>query len=217
MSPAIIELLVLAGIAIFLIMRLRNVLGTREGFEKPAVQEALKAERPSFKVIEGGEDADILDNAEKGSATAEALALMKQRDSNFTVNDFLAGSKYAYEMILMAFENGNIDDVRDFISEEIEDVFDQVIEDRKSKGLVIEAEYLGTRETRLMDATFDRETGVAEISVSFSAEMTSVVLGSDGTVIEGDSKQVKRQKDIWTFARDISSNDPNWQLVATSE
>src|SRR5210317_975005 len=206
MSPAIIELLVLAGIAIFLIMRLRNVLGTREGFEKPAVQEAPKAERPSFKVIEGGEDADILDNAEKGSATAEALALMKQSDSNFTVNDFLAGSKYAYEMILMAFENGNI-----------EDVFDQVIEDRKSKGLVIEAEYLGTRETRLTDATFDRETGWAEISVSFSAEMTSVVLDNDGTVIEGDSKQVKRQKDIWTFARDVSSNDPNWQLVATSE
>lgn len=217
MSPAIIELLVLAGIAIFLIMRLRNVLGTREGFEKPAVQEAPKAERPSFKVIEGGEDADILDNAEKGSAAAEALALMKQRDSSFTVNDFLAGSKYAYEMILMAFENGNIDDVRDFISEEIEDVFDQVIEDRKSKGLVIEAEYLGTRETRLTDATFDRATGWAEISVSFSAEMTSVVLDSDGTVIEGDSKQVKRQKDVWTFARDMSSNDPNWQLVATSE
>jgi predicted lipid-binding transport protein (Tim44 family) len=168
-------------------------------------------------VIEGGEDADILDNAEKGSATAEALAMMKQRDSSFTVNDFLAGSKYAYEMILMAFENGNIDDVRDFISEEIEDVFDQVIEDRKSKGLAIEAEYLGTRETRLTDATFDRATGWAEISVSFSAEMTSVVLDSDGTVIEGDSKQVKRQKDVWTFARDMSSNDPNWQLVATSE
>jgi len=140
MSPAIIELLVLAGIAIFLIMRLRNVLGTREGFEKPAVQEAPKAERPNFKVIEGGEDADILDNVEKGSAAAEALAFMKQRDNSFTVNDFLAGSKYAYEMILMAFENGNIDDVRDFISEEIEDVFDQVIEDRKSKGFVIEAE-----------------------------------------------------------------------------
>ena len=103
------------------------------------------------------------------------------------------------------------------ISEEIEDVFDQVIEDRKSKGLVIEAEYLGTRETRLTDATFDSATGWAEISVSYAAEMTSVVLDSDGNVIEGDSKQVKRQKDIWTFARDMSSNDPNWQLVATSE
>ena len=64
--------------------------------------------------MRGGEDADILDNAEKGSATAEALALMKQRDSSFTVNDFLAGSKYAYEMILMAFENGNIDEVARF-------------------------------------------------------------------------------------------------------
>jgi predicted lipid-binding transport protein (Tim44 family) len=120
-------------------------------------------------------------------------------------------------MILMAFENGNIEDVRDFISEEIEDVFDQVIEDRKSKGLVIEAEYLGTRETRLTDATFDSATGWAEISVSYAAEMTSVVLDSDGNVIEGDSKQIKRQKDVWTFARDMSSNDPNWQLVATSE
>ena len=102
---------------------------------------------------------------------------MKQSDSNFTVNDFLAGSKYAYEMILMAFENGNIDDVRDFISEEIEDVFDQVIEDRKSKGLVIEAEYLGTRAIarfhlktrhlghfcRRLDARLDHDLGDLEI------------------------------------------------------
>lgn len=217
MSPAIIELLVLAGIAIFLIMRLRNVLGTREGFEKPPLQEKPIPERPNLKVIEGGEDADILDNAEKGSRAAEALALMKNSDDTFTVNDFLAGSKYAYEMILMAFENGNIDEVRDFISEEIEDVFDQVIEDRKSKGLVIKAEYMGTRETRLTDATYDSDLGWAEISVSFTAEMTSVVLDSDGNVIEGDKKQVKRQKDVWTFARDMSSYDPNWQLVATSE
>ena len=53
--------------------------------------------------------------------------------------------------------------------------------------------------------------------LDLNISVRSVVLGSDGTVIEGDSKQVKRQKDIWTFARDISSNDPNWQLVATSE
>ena len=213
MSPAIIELLVLAGIAIFLYHAFAQCSWYAGRIQKTCGTRGAKGRTPSFKVIEGREDADILDNAEKGSATAEALALMKQRDSSFTVNDFLAGSKYAYEMILMAFENGNIDDVRDFISEEIEDVFDQVIEDRKSKGLVIEAEYLGTRETRLTDATFDRATGWAEISVSFSAEMTSVVLDSDGSVIEGDSKQVKRQKDVWTFARDMSSNDPNWQLV----
>ena len=217
MSPAIIEILVLAGIAIFLVLRLKNVLGTREGFEKPPLQDAAPSKNNrDFRVIEGGEDTDITDNVDKKSPSAEALALMKKVDTEFMVNDFLSGARSAYEMILMAFENGDLKDVEGFLDEDVQDAFQQVIDMRAKKKLKVEAEFYGIRELSLKNADFDSNTKVAELSVAFTGELSSVVKNKDGKIVEGDSKQVKRQKDTWTFSRDLSSSDPNWLLVATS-
>ena len=84
MNSAVIQLLVLAGVALFLILRLRNVLGSREGFEKPSVtrdsQPGPRSARPDFEVIEGGPDRDITDHVAEGTASAEALARMKAAD-----------------------------------------------------------------------------------------------------------------------------------------
>ena len=217
MSPAIIEILVLAGIAIFLVLRLKNVLGTREGFEKPPLQDAAPSKNArDFRVIDGGEDTDITDNVDKKSPSAEALARMKKVDADFMVNDFLTGARSAYEMILMAFENGDLKDVESFLDEEVKDAFQQVIDMRAKKKLKVEAEFYGIRELSLKNAEFDDKTNVAELSVSFTGELSSVVKNKDGEVVEGDAKQVKRQRDTWTFSRDLSSSDPNWLLVATS-
>ena len=217
MSPAIIEILVLAGIAVFLVLRLKNVLGTREGFEKPPLQDVAPSKNArDFRVIDGGEDTDITDNVDKKSPSAEALARMKKVDADFMVNDFLTGARSAYEMILMAFENGDLKDVESFLDEDVKDAFQQVIDMRAKKKLKVEAEFYGIRELSLKNADFDDKTNVAELSVSFTGELSSVVKNKDGEVVEGDAKQVKRQRDTWTFSRDLSSSDPNWLLVATS-
>ena len=216
MSPAIIEILVLAGIAIFLVLRLKNVLGTREGFEKPLQDAAPSKNARDFRVIDGGEDTDITDNVDKKSPSAEALARMKKVDADFMVNDFLTGARSAYEMILMAFENGDLKDVESFLDEDVKDAFQQVIDMRAKKKLKVEAEFYGIRELSLKNADFDDKTNVAELSVAFTGELSSVVKNKDGEVVEGDAKQVKRQRDTWTFSRDLSSSDPNWLLVATS-
>ena len=217
MSPAIIEILVLAGIAIFLVLRLKNVLGTREGFEKPPLQDAAPPKNSrDFRVIDGGEDTDITDNVDKKSPSAEALARMKKVDADFMVNDFLTGARSAYEMILMAFENGDLNDVESFLDDDVKDAFQQVIDMRAKKKLKVEAEFYGIRELSLKNADFDDKPNVAELSVAFTGELSSVVKNKDGEVVEGDAKQVKRQRDTWTFSRDLSSSDPNWLLVATS-
>ena len=217
MSPAIIEILVLAGIAIFLVLRLKNVLGTREGFEKPPLQDAAPPKNSrDFRVIDGGEDTDITDNVDKKSPSAEALARMKKVDADFMVNDFLTGARSAYEMILMAFENGDLNDVESFLDDDVKDAFQQVIDMRAKKKLKVEAEFFGIRELSLKNADFDDKSNVAELSVAFTGELSSVVKNKDGEVVEGDAKQVKRQRDTWTFSRDLSSSDPNWLLVATS-
>lgn len=217
MNPALIELIILAGIAVFLFLRLRSVLGTREGFEKPRMQPKNDAPKRDFKVIDGGEDKDITDNVDKNSKSAEALKLIKSEDESFTVNEFLSGARSAYEWILMSFEKNEIDEIRELLSEEVAEAFDAVVDQRVSQGLTIEAEFIGIREMKLVEAIYSSNTKTAEISVSFVGEMTSVVKNSSGEIVEGDSKQIKRQKDTWTFSKDIKSSNPNWLLVATGE
>ncbi len=218
MSSPFLQLLVLAGIAIFLILKLKNVLGTREGFEKPVIARdtgPARVDRGNLKVIEGGPDEDITDHVPAESDAAKALAEMKRVDENFNVSDFLIGARGAYEMILMAFEAGDLDKIKPFLSEEVYESFAEVVEARKKRGLTIEANFIGLREIRLVDAEFDAQSNEAELTLRFVAELTSVVRDKGGDIIEGNPNEVKRQKDVWTFARIMGSDDPNWQLVAT--
>ena len=218
MSSAVIQLLVLAGIALFLILRLKNVLGTREGFEKPQAKVSSSArKRGDFAVIEGGPDRDITDHVAEESDSAKALMAMKAAEPSFNVGEFLSGARGAYEMILMAFEKGDMEQIRPFLAEDVFETFADVVKDREEQGLKIDANFVGVREITLTSATFDEESREGEITVRFVGELTSVVKGKDGQVIEGNPNEIKRQKDVWTFARPMGTDDPNWQLVATSE
>lgn len=214
MNSSLLSLLVLAGVAIFLILRLRSVLGSREGFERPPTR-ADGAPRRDFEVIEGGPDEDIIDHVEDGSDSAKALAAMKMAEPGFSVGEFLGGARQAYEMILMAFERGDVDGLKPFLADDVMETFESVINQRNEQGLTIEAEFVGVREIALQNATFDRSSGEAEIAVRFVGELTSVVRNSDGEIIEGDASEIKRQRDVWTFARTMGADDPNWALVAT--
>lgn len=216
MNSNLISFLVLAGIAIFLILRLRSVLGTREGFEKPPVPKQPAGEsRPDFEVIEGGPDHDIIDHVEENSLQAQELAAMKRIEPSFSVTEFVQGARGAYEMIVMGFERGDLDDIQPFLAEEVFDTFVDVVAAREDQGLKIEAEFVGVRETTVKDVHFDKDTNVAEMTMRFVGELTSVVRDKGGDVIEGSPTAIKRQKDTWTFARTMGKDDPNWLLVAT--
>ena len=219
MDDAVIQLLVLAGIALFLIFRLKNVLGTRTGFEKPPValpeREMAADKRREFEVIEGGPDHDITDFAADGTDTAGALAEMKRAEPGFNVTEFVSGARQAYEMILMAFETGDLAPVQPFLSEEVYEAFLSVISDREDKGLTVQANFLGVRETNLQDARFDETTREGEITLRFVGELTSVVKDQTGEIVEGNPNEIRKQRDVWTFARIMGSDDPNWKLVAT--
>lgn len=220
MSSAVIQLIVLAGIAVFLILRLRSVLGSREGFEKPPIpmgDDPRPAPRRNFEVIDGGPDQDIIDHVPEGSPAARALAEMKKAEPSFNVGEFLHGARAAYEMILMAFERGDIASVRPYVSDQVYKTFADVIEQRQSEGLTVHSTFVGIRELTLADATFDASQREGEVSVRFIGELTSVVKNAAGEVVEGNPNEIRRQRDVWTFARIMGANDPNWQLVATGE
>ncbi len=220
MNSPLLQLLVLAGIAIFLILRLKSVLGTRDGFEGPPASPrtpATPAQRHDFEVIEGGPDHDITDHVPEDSDAAKALAEMKRAEPSFMVGEFLGGAKQAYEWILMSFEKGQMDEMAPFLSEDVFEAFAQVVDARQEKGLTIEAEFVGVRETSLVNASFDEDTRKGEITVRFIGELISVVKDADGEIIEGKPGLPKKQKDVWTFERELGADDPNWRLVATGE
>ena len=221
MNALMIQLLVLAGIAVFLIIKLKSVLGTREGFEKPPAQspqaDSAQEKRQAFEVIEGGPDRDITDHVKEGSAVAKALAAMKDAEPSFAVGEFLQGARGAYEMILMAFERGDLESIKPFLSEEVFDTFADVVASREKQGLTIDAQFIGVREITLTKAKFLKTKSRGEVTVKFVGELTSVVRDKAGDIIEGKVNEIKRQKDVWTFARNMGTNDPNWKLVATGE
>jgi predicted lipid-binding transport protein (Tim44 family) len=219
MDSAVIQLLVLAGIAVFLILRLRNVLGTRDGYERPPepMPGTAAPDRRSFEVVENGEDQDITDHVPAGSTAAIALAAMKRVEPGFNVTEFLGGARGAYEMILMGFERGEMDDLVPFLSRDVFESFDEVVQIREREGLKVEANFVGLREIALADARFNESTREAELTVRFVGEVTSVVRDRNGAVVEGDPNQIKQERDTWTFARTMGSDNPNWQLVATGD
>ena len=216
MNSPLIQLIVLAGIAIFLILRLKSVLGTREGFEKPPLPTPQsKSGRRDFEVIEGGPDLDITDHVPEDSEAAKALAAMKRVEPSFNVSDFLGGARGAYEMIVMGYEKGELAQIQPFLSEEIYESFVDGVAAREDQGLTIDANFIGVSEIKLTNATFDPATNEAELTLRFAAELTSAVRDKGGDIVEGSTTEIKRQKDTWAFARTMGSDDPNWLLVST--
>ena len=174
-----------------------------------------RSQRPDLEVIEGGPDLDITDHVDEDSDAADALAKMKRAEPSFHVADFLQGARGAYEMIVMGYERGELDQIQPFLSEDIYESFVDGVAAREDQGLTIEAEFIGVREIKLVDATFDEATGEGEITIRFVAELTSAVRDQEGEIVEGSLTDVKKQKDTWAFARTMGADDPNWLLVST--
>ena len=106
--------------------------------------------------------------------------------------------------------------MRPFLAPAVAEAFDGVIAQRQARGITTEVQYLGTRETALQGAAFDPQTGTGEITVRFVGELIAVHRDAQGNVVEGDPKAARKQRDVWTFARRMGQDDPNWQLVATA-
>ncbi|MEC9432880.1 MAG: Tim44/TimA family putative adaptor protein [Pseudomonadota bacterium] len=216
------QLIILAAIAVFVLWRLKGVLGTRTGFERPSGPTSAPAPEPrrrgpDFEVIDGGADldADIARVADADSESAVALRRMAAAEPGFRPSEFVDGARQAYEIILMAFETGDIPALRPLLSDEVFESFAAAIRARESEGLTVEARFVGVKEARIFSAIFTEGTREADIEVRFVGELVSVVRNADHQVVEGDPTEVRRQTDLWTFTRRMGADDPNWVLTAT--
>ena len=140
---------------------------------------------------------------------------MKRVDRDFTVADFSHGARAAYEMIVMAYENGDLDTLRQYLSPEVYEPFAAAIEARKAKGYTVEASFAGVREVKLADARFDPATQRGRHHHALRRRADLGGARPRGPHRRGRAERAQAAADVWTFTRDMASDNPNWLLTGT--
>lgn len=222
-------------LAVFIFLRLRSVLGQKTGRERPPYDpytQAREQARPptndnvvalpprNAEAASKGADDEAAAPverwkgfAEAGSATAAGLDAIAAQDPSFDAKHFVAGARAAYEMIVTAYAQGNRRDLKTLLSKEVYDGFEAAIKDRETRGEKAETRFVSIDKADLIGAEVKGKT--AQVTVRFVSQLVSVTRDKDGNVIDGSPDKVSDVTDVWTFAHDMSSRDPNWKLVAT--
>ncbi len=224
--------IIFLALAVFIFLRLRSVLGQRTGSERPPFDRAAR------DIARGGNDnivplpGTIIDQAPlaptaepvpvadrwKGvaapdSALATGLNEIAASDPSFDAQHFLSGAKSAYEMIVLAFANGDRRALKDLLSSEVYDGFEAAIRGREQRVEKVETRFASIDKAELVSAGVRDRT--AQLTVRFISQMISVTRDKNGAVIDGNPEKLTDVTDVWTFARDVSSRDPNWKLIGT--
>ena len=219
-----VQIIVLAAVAFFLFWRLKSVLGSRQGFEKvnKNVNEKTKSSKTNTnsddQIIDlksADVDEEIADYVDENSDQFKILSELKKLEEGWQVSHFVSGAKLAYEEILMAFENGDLNKIKKLSSNEVYTAFKNVIDDRNQKGLNVEAIFGGVRDIRIKDVKLNKKNLEANITMVFQCDITYSIKDKNNKIIEGGPDKVKKQKDIWTFTRKMNSDIPNWYLTKT--
>ena len=226
--------IIFLALAVFIFLRLRSVLGQRTGRERPpydpySARDAVRSPAADKVVAlppraaEGsprpGEAAPALaaerwkDIAESGSAIAAGLDAIVGADPDFDAKHFITGARTAYEMIVTAFAGGDRKQLRNLLSREVFDGFDAAITERERRSETAETRFISIDGSTITAAELRNRT--AQITVRFVSKLVSATRDRSGAVIDGSADKVTDVTDVWTFARDISSRDPNWKVVAT--
>jgi predicted lipid-binding transport protein (Tim44 family) len=151
--------------------------------------------------------------AEQGTPLAAALDAIAAADSSFDAKHFVAGARAAYEMIVTAFAEGDRRSLKNLLSRDVYDGFDGAIGEREKRGETVESRFVSIDSAEITAAEVRART--AHVTVRFHSKLISATRDKDGNVIDGSAERVTDITDVWTFARDVSSRDPNWKLVAT--
>ena len=212
-----IDIIILAMIAAFLVFRLRNILGKRTGNERPPQNPYGGSEEAPGAAREGHDNDKVVTlpgrTVPDDSPAADGLRAIRNADSHFSPQEFVEGGRGAFDMIVTSFANGDRETLRPLLSDEVYENFAGAIDAREANNETMEMTLVGIREADIIEASMDGRVGF--VTVKFVTEQIEVVHDKDGEPISGDPGKVTTVTDIWTFARNTRSRNPNWTLVAT--
>jgi len=224
--------IIFLALAVFIFLRLRSVLGQRTGRERPpydpyAAREpvrpatdnivALPNRTPEAAAQAPATPAEPVerwkDIAAAGSAVATGLDAIAAAAPDFDAKHFLTGARAAYEMIVNAYAEGDRRTLKNLLSRDVYDGFEAAITEREKRGDTVESRFVSIDNAEITAAEVRARN--VQVTVRFQSKLVSVTRDKNGVVIDGNAEKVTDVTDVWTFARDVSSRDPNWKLVAT--
>ena len=213
MDSDLLITLIFAAIAVFVILKLRNVLGTRTGLEKKQEPYAPVDARDKVIPLPDRRQPDA-PPAPDSKLPLDGVAAIRRADPSFDPERFLDGVKMAFEMIVTAFAKGDEKALEPLLAPPVFESFAADIRRRREAGETRETTLSGVRSAKIQDARLEGRE--ARVSVLIVSEQTNVTRDKAGTIIDGDPKAAETVSDVWTFARDTRARDPNWQLVETA-
>ncbi len=229
-----ISTIVFAIVAIFVVFKLRSVLGTRGGAQRPPVDPTPPRAPSDFQSAPAGANvvplglagraAGRTDDAaraperwkgfaEPGSEVAAGFDAIAAADRGFAPDRFLSGARAAYEMVVAAFAAGDMPTLRRLLAPDVLANFDSAIRARVAAGRTMTTTLVSIDAADFVEARL--AGSIATVSVRFAAKLASATRDASGAVVEGSASDVVDHLDIWTFTRDVGSRDPNWLLAAT--
>jgi predicted lipid-binding transport protein (Tim44 family) len=223
--------IIFLALAVFIFLRLRSVLGQRTGRERPPYDPftarepvrpaenvvALPNRKPEATASAAAAPAEPVDRwkgvAAAGSPVAAGLDAIAATAPDFDAKHFLTGARAAYEMIVNAYAEGDRRTLKNLLSREVYDGFEAAINEREKRGDTVESRFVSIDNAEITAAEVRGRN--IQATVRFQSKLVSVTRDKDGNVIDGNADKVTDVNDVWTFARDVTSRDPNWKLVAT--
>ncbi len=236
------DIILLAAVAVFLVLRLRSTLGKRTGFDEKPDHDPFQDRAENDNVVNlpnredrHSDDSQFLDSNDKpnkeirtgslhggkvaldvlpsDSALAEGLSAIQMSDRSFDPAEFVQGAGAAFEMIIGSFADGDTKTLRNLLDDEVYHDFKSAIDEREALKQTHETVMVGINDVDIIEAEMSGRHAV--VTVKFVSEQVNVTRDADGNTVSGDSNHVAKVTDIWTFTRDTRSKDPNWLLVET--
>ena len=198
-----LDILIFGVIAIFLIFRLKNILGTKTDFEDNVVKEKKQPKQYS----------NIVSLKTNKNNSNEEIDKIIKVDSDFDVANFLNGSKTFFEMVLKSFVSGNLDNVKDFIKPSVLKSFKGAIDERNKENETLILDLISVEKNKIVSSVITKSS--IKINVVFETLQITALMDKNEKIIDGDTDKEILVKDEWIFEKKIKDQNPNWTLIET--
>ncbi|MDP6681196.1 MAG: Tim44/TimA family putative adaptor protein [Pelagibacteraceae bacterium] len=195
-SFGFLDLILLAMLAGFIILRLRNILGRKTGYQGKSTNKFFSGKIEALKDIENNEaikSGNIDENVKK---------------------QFLKGAEIAYEKIIMSFAKGDKKSLKGLLEKNMFSRFSEVIDERKAKQLKYETTFIGLKSSKILE--YKKIENIYRVTVNFISEIITCTKDKNDNIIEGSTDTIKTVNDVWKFSKNMWSQDPTWYLFDTS-
>ena len=192
-----LDIVLLAMLAGFVILRLRNILGRKTGHQKKPINKYFPRGLEVMKDLENNE-AIKTDNVDENAK-----------------KQFLKGAEIAYEQIITSFAKGDKKSLKSLLEKEMFDRFSEVIDERRNKQLKSETTFIGLKSVKILE--FKKIENIYKVTVNFVSEIITCVKNKNNQIIKGNPDTIKTVNDVWKFSKNMWSQNPTWYLVETSD